>query len=407
MNAPKSVVIVGAGHAGFQLAASLRQAGYDGRVSLINDERHLPYQRPPLSKAYLKSGGGSDVVMFRPVQFFDDQKIKLVEEHAVGIDRSARRVAFRSGRAMDYDHLVLATGARNRPLDIANANAEGVNYLRSLDESEALRTKFDGTKRIVVVGAGFVGLEFAATARAKGIEVDVLELAQRIMSRVVTVPISDYFHMRHVAAGSRIHLGAQAVGIDVAGGYVRGVHLSGGRRLDADLVVVGIGVIPNIELAVNAGLTCNQGIVVNEYLATGDPDISAIGDCALFSGPRYPVPVRLESVQNATDQARCLAARLTGEPYSFDKVPWFWSDQGADKLQIVGCVEGCDKLVTRGDIAQGSFSIFGYRDGKLAGIESVNRAADHMVGRRILAVNGSIEPELVADPKVDLKRHAA
>jgi 3-phenylpropionate/trans-cinnamate dioxygenase ferredoxin reductase subunit len=407
MTTPKSVVIVGAGHAGFQLAVSLRQAGYDGRISLVNDEHHLPYQRPPLSKAYLKGGGGSDVVMFRPAHFFGDQRIDLVEEHAIGIDRSARRVAFRSGRVLDYDHLVLATGARNRSLAMPNANAEGVRYLRSLDESEVIRTQLGAAKRVVVVGAGFVGLEFASTARTKGLEIDVLELAPRIMARVVTAPVSDYFHARHTAAGSRIHLRAQAVAIEVTGGGVSGVRLGDCRRLDADLVVVGIGVIPNAELAANSGLLCSEGIVVNEYLATSDSNISAIGDCALFSGPRYPTPVRLESVQNATDQARCLAARLTGQLHSFDKVPWFWSDQGSDKLQIVGYVDQYDDMVIRGDIAQGSFSVFCYRAGRLIGIESVNRAADHMIGRRILAANGSIEPNIAADLKVDLKMIAA
>jgi len=397
------VLIVGAGHAGFQLAASLRQHGFGERICLINDEAHLPYQRPPLSKAYLKGEGRPDSLMFRPDKFYRDQNIELMGDRVVSIDRGARRLLLASGSSLDYGHLVLATGARNRLLDIPNANLEDVRYLRILDESEALRQRISSGQRVVVVGAGFIGLEFAATARAKGLEVDVVELGPRVMARAVTAEISAFFQDRHTASGIRIHFGVQATGIEGDGGKVTGVSLSDGRHVPADLVVVGVGVLPNVELAAEAGLPVASGVIVNEQLLTSDPDISAIGDCALFASPRFGAPLRLESVQNASDHARCVAARLTGDARTYDGLPWFWSDQGPDKLQIAGLTTGYDRVVVRGDAGQGSFSAFCYKSGQLVGIESVNRASDHVFGRKILGLNRSIEPDRAADLSFDLK----
>jgi 3-phenylpropionate/trans-cinnamate dioxygenase ferredoxin reductase subunit len=398
-----TVLIVGAGHAGFQLGVSLRQLGCSDRICLINDEAHLPYQRPPLSKAYLKGEGRPDSLMFRPEKFYRDQNIELIADRASFIDRAAHRLLLESGAFLDYGHLVLATGARNRLLDIPNANLADVRYLRTLDESEALRQRIASVRRVVVIGAGFIGLEFAATARIKGLEVDVIELGARVMARAVTAEISDYFQERHTAAGIRIHLGVQATSIEGDGVNVSGVSLSDGSHVPADLVVVGVGVLPNVERAAEAGLPVAAGIIVNEQLLTSDPDISAIGDCALFESPRFGGSLRLESVQNATDQARCVAARLTGDAKTYDGLPWFWSDQGDDKLQIAGLTTGYDRVVLRGDRAQRSFSAFCYKSGQLVGIESINRAADHVFGRKILGMSRSIEPEQAADMSFDLK----
>ena len=398
-----TVLIVGAGHAGFQLAASLRQHGYKGRICLINDEAHLPYQRPPLSKAYLKGEGRPDSLMFRPDKFYRDQNVELIGDHAVSIDRAAHRLLLGSGSALDYGHLVLATGARNLLLDVPNANLPDVRYLRILDESEALRQRIASRQRVVVIGAGFIGLEFAATARIKGLEVDVVELGSRVMARAVTAEISEYFQARHSAAGIRIHLGVQATSIESDGTNVTGVSLSDGRHVPADLVVVGVGVLPNVELAAEAGLSVASGIIVDEHLLTSDPDISAIGDCALFASPRFGGSLRLESVQNATDHARCVAARLTGDDKPYDGQPWFWSDQGDDKLQIAGLTTGYDRVVVRGDAVQKAFSAFCYKSGQLVGIESVNRSGDHMFGRRLLGMNRSIQPAQAADLSFDLK----
>jgi 3-phenylpropionate/trans-cinnamate dioxygenase ferredoxin reductase component len=397
------VIIVGAGHAGFQLAASLRQDGFAERIALINDEGHLPYQRPPLSKAYLKGTGGPETLMFRPEKFYHDQNIDLITDRAASIDRVARKLRLHSGASLDYGHLVLATGARNRLLDIPNASLEAVRYLRTLDESEALRHLLKPGLRVVVIGAGFIGLEFAATARAKDLEVDVVELAARVMARAVTAEISDYFQSRHTTTGMRIHLGVQVTSIEADGARLTGVSLSDGRHIPADLVVVGVGVLPNVELAAEADLPVASGIIVDEHLLTSDPNISAIGDCALYKSERFGGSLRLESVQNATDHARCVAARLTGHPKAYDGLPWFWSDQGPDKLQMAGLTTGYDRVVVRGDREQGQFSAFCYRDGHLVGIESVNRAGDHMFGRRLLGAGGSITPEQAADLSFDLK----
>ncbi|GLR86618.1 NAD(P)/FAD-dependent oxidoreductase [Bradyrhizobium iriomotense] len=398
-----SVIIVGAGHGGYQVAASLRQSGFAGRVCLINDEAHLPYQRPPLSKAYIKGSAGPESLMFRPEKFYADQKIELIAGRATSIDRAARKLHLASGDTLDYGHLVLATGARNRLLDLPNANLPDVKYLRILDESEALRKIIPSKTRVVVIGAGFIGLEFASTARIKGLEVDVLELAPRVMARAVTAEVSEYFQARHREAGIRIHLGVQATSIEAEGGKVTGVSLSDGRHLPADLVVVGVGVLPNIELAAEAGLAVASGIIVDEYLLTADPNITAVGDCALFASPRFGGSLRLESVQNATDHARCVAARLTGDKKVYDGQPWFWSDQGDDKLQIAGLTTGYDHVVLRGDPAKKAFSAFCYKGDKLLGIESINRAGDHMFGRRLLGMGRSLAPDKAADEGFDLK----
>src|SRR5258708_1845683 len=287
-----TVLIVGAGHAGFQLATSLRQHGYGERICLINDEAHLPYQRPPLSKAYLKGEGRPDSLMFRPDKFYRDQKVELIADRAVAIDRAARRLSLASGSFLDYGHLVLATGARNRLLDIPNANLEDVRYLRILDESEALRKQIASGQRVVVIGAGFIGLEFAATARIKGLEVDVVELGARVMARAVTAEISDYFQERHTAAGIRIHLGVQATSIEGDGTKVTGVSLSDGRHFPADLLVVGVGVLPNVALAAEAGRPVASGLIVDEQLLTSDPNGWAIGGCGLFPAPPFRGTVR-------------------------------------------------------------------------------------------------------------------
>jgi 3-phenylpropionate/trans-cinnamate dioxygenase ferredoxin reductase component len=398
-----SVVVAGAGHAGFQLAMSLRQNGFAERILLVNDEGHLPYQRPPLSKAYLKGTGGPETLSFRPEKFFHDQKIELVTDRGTAIDRAARKLKLASGASLDYGHLVLATGARNRLLDLPNANLADVRYLRTLDESQVLRDRMTDHHHVVVIGAGFIGLEFAATARAKGLEVDVVELGPRVMGRAVTAEISEFSQARFAAAGVRIHLGVQVTSIESDGKKVTGVSLSDGRHIPADLIVVGVGVLPNVELAAEAGLAVASGIIVNDHLLTSDENITAIGDCALYASQRFGGSLRLESVQNATDHGRCVAARLTGKDEVYDGMPWFWSDQGPDKLQMVGLTTGYDRVVVRGNREQGQFSAFCYKGNRLLGIESVNRAGDHMFGRRLLGAGRSITPEQAADAGFDLK----
>ncbi len=397
-------IIVGAGQGGYQVAASLREAGYEEPVTIIGDEPVAPYQRPPLSKAYLLGEMTQDRLMLRPDSFYDTRGIDLLLGGRVTeIDRNASRIHFASGSSLSYDHLVLALGARNRLLPLEGADLDGVMYLRTLAESDAIHARFEAAKTIVVIGAGFIGLELAAVASKFGKEVHVVEALPRVMSRAVSPAISQFYADAHTAWGTAMHLNAHLQKIDGEGGRVTGVTLAGGRTIAADLVLVGIGIVPNVELAEAAGLKVDNGIVVDKHLATIDLAISAIGDCAAFPDPVTHRHIRLESVQNAVDQARCVATRITGNAKVYNAVPWFWSDQRDLKLQMVGLTNACDHTVIRGDVAARAFSVFCFRNGKLAGIESVNRAADHMFGRRLLAANESVTPEEAADLAFDLK----
>ena len=401
----QGVVIVGSGQGGFQLAASLREEGFGGPIAIVGEEPGLPYQRPPLSKAYLTGKTDAEGLLLRTASFYAERGIEiLAPEEAVSIDREARLVTLRSGRALPYGHLVLATGARNRPLPVPGADLENVLYLRSRQDADLIRARLDGATRVVVVGAGFIGLEFAAVAASLGREVTVLEALGRPMARALSLPMSDYFHRAHEKAGLRLRFGEVVTRVTGEGGRATGIETAQGQHVSADLVVVGIGIVPNVELAAEAGLAIENGIRIDEQLLTADPDISAIGDCASYPSPfAQGRRVRLESVQNAVDQARCVAARLCGRPAAYASVPWFWSDQGAMKLQMAGLTEGHDVVALRGDPQCGAFSVFCFAGGRLLGVESVNRAADHMIARRLLAKGANVTPEEVADPAVDLK----
>jgi 3-phenylpropionate/trans-cinnamate dioxygenase ferredoxin reductase component len=410
---PGTVLVLGTGQAGFQVAASLREEGFDGRVVLVGDEPGLPYQRPPLSKAYLTGKADANAVRLRPDKFFVEHRLELrAGERAARIDRAGRRVALASGEAIPYDHLVLALGARNRALPVPGAGLDGVAQLRTLGDAEALRGRLDAARQAVVVGAGFIGLEFAAVAAARGVAVTVVEAADRPMARSLSPAMSAFFRGAHERQDVRFVFGATVVRVlgGEGGGLATGVETADGRRFPADLVLVGIGVVPNAELAAEAGLAVADGIVVDEHLATDDPAISAIGDCA-----RHPCrfaaagtgPTRIESVQNAVDQARCVAARIAGRPAPYGAVPWFWSDQGALKLQIAGLATPHERAVVRGDPAGGAFSVFCFREGRLVGVESVNRPLDHVLARKLLANGIGLAPEQAADPRFDLKAHAS
>ena len=401
------VAIIGAGQAGFQAAASLRDTGYAGRVVLIGDEPVLPYQRPPLSKSYLAGRSGVDDLWLRPTEFYAKQQIDLVYGDPVtAIDRRQRRLHLASGIEFSWDHLVLATGAACRPLAVPGAELDGVLTLRTLADADGLRQRLNETSEVVVVGAGFIGLEFAAVALARGSAVHIVEVTRRPMGRVVSEAVSRFFTEAHIGWGAEVALGTGVTRILGAGGRVTGVETTDGRHIPADLVLICIGVIPNARLASDAGLAVEDGVVVDEYLVTSDPAISAIGDCANFPTPFAPVRVRLESVQNAIDQGRCVADRLAGRPVPYQKVPWFWSDQGNLKLQIAGITIGHDTSVLRGDPADRNFSVFCFRGGRLIGVESVNRTADHVIARRLLAGDPALSPEQAADESYDLRAHA-
>ena len=404
----ESIVIVGAGHAGVQLAASLREEGFDGPVALLSAEPHLPYQRPPLSKAFLKGAMELDGLPLRAAKFYEDHRIDLVlGETATRIDRAARRVALASGGTLDYGHLVLATGARQRPLEVPGVGLDGVLVLRDLADARLLRERLVAAERIAVIGAGFIGLEIAATAASLGREVTVVEVSPRPLGRALSPATSAFFLDAHQAFGARFRLGVGVVSLRGSDGAVDSVELTDGTIIPADLAILGIGVLPEDRLARAAGLVCDNGVVVTDHLETGDPSISAIGDCAIFPSAALGFPVRLESVQNAVDQARCLARRLVGKPEPYAALPWFWSDQGDLKLQIVGLSHGCDEWVLRGDPATRAFAMFGFRAGALAAVETVNRSGDHMAARRILGGGLTISPSEAASPDFDLRKFVA
>jgi len=402
------VVIAGAGQGGFQVAASLRKAGYEGPVTLVGQEPGLPYQRPPLSKEWLAGGDGPERVHLRPEGFYAKQGIELVcGERVERVDRAARRAALASGRTLPYEHLVLALGSRARELSVPGAELDGVFTLRTVADAGELRERLGGAGDVVVVGGGFIGLEFAAAARRRGATVTVVEALERTMARVVSPEISRFYAARHEAEGAAVLLGTGVQALEGSGGRVRAVVLADGRRLPADLVVAGIGIVPNTDLAAEAGLVVDDGIVVDEHLRTSDPAIWAVGDCARYPSVHAGARVRLESVQNAIDHARCAAVGIAGAPEPYASLPWFWSDQHGAKLQIAGLTAAPEQAVLRGDVEAGSFSTFCFVGGRLAGVESVNRPADHMAARRLLGGGGTLTPEQAGDPAFDLKAHAA
>lgn len=402
MRSPSSVLIVGGGQAGLQAAGSLRDGGFAGDVTILGGEVHYPYQRPPLSKAGLQSDTFPAPTV-RPPKYFNDRSIRVIlGEHALRLDRARHSVSTSSGREFGADHIVLATGASNRRLLIPGERLRGVFYLRTVDEADALRAALRDAKRLVVIGAGFIGLEVAAVACKRGIATTIVDIDKRPMSRAVSPQMSEYFMGLHTEAGAEIMLSRSVEAIEGRDGVVQSVRLNSGEQIRADVVLIGVGATPNVDLATDALLQVNNGIVTDEYLTTSDQSISAIGDCASLPAA-HGERIRLESVQNATDQARAVAAKLLGRGQPYSATPWFWSDQGETKLQIVGLVSGCDEMLVSGDPSEHSFSVFCFRGGKLSGIESINRPADHMAGRRLLKLSSAIPIESVVGAKFDMK----
>jgi 3-phenylpropionate/trans-cinnamate dioxygenase ferredoxin reductase component len=379
------VVVVGTGQAAQQAATSLRGEGFAGAITLIGDEPGLPYQRPPLSKAYMKEGH-PERLLLKPAAFYERSAITVLDRTRVtAIDRAAREVATSDGGRHPYDHLILATGARNFRPPIMGVEHGEVVELRTLADADAIRARLPEARRAVVIGGGFIGLEFAAVARSAGLEVTVIEALDRLMARVVSPPISQRFLDAHRAAGIRVLFEALAVAIEPGReGRPTGVSLAAGDHVEGDLVLIATGVLPNAELAADAGLAVENGVVVDETLLTEDPAISAIGDCAAFPGPDGR-RVRLESVQAATDHARHVARRLAkGERAPYAAVPWFWSDQGDLKLQIAGLPGGADERIALPE-AEAADTVLSFRGGRLVAAETVNVPGTHMAARKLLA----------------------
>lgn len=401
------MVIVGAGQAGFQVAASLRASAYAGPIRLLGDEPDHPYQRPPLSKGLLLGKTTADRLLFRQPAYYQAQGIALELGTAVtAIDREAGSVAT-AGGSIPYDHLVLATGTRVRPLRVPGAELAGVRYLRTLGDAIALGPAIAASRRVAVIGGGFIGLEVAAAVRLLGRPVTVIEAADRLMGRVVAPVVTAFFAALHRERGVTLALDAQVTALAGEGAKVTGVLLADGRTVPADLVVIGIGVLPNVELAEAAGLACADGILVDAQGRTADPRIFAAGECAAHPNRFAGGTARLESVQHAVDHAKTVAGALMGGAASYDEVPWFWSDQYEVKLQMAGISRGHDRAVLRGDPAAGRFSVCYFKDGRLLALDSVNRPGEHLIARKLLGSAGNTLTEAhAADEAFDLRSAA-
>ncbi len=397
-----AIVIVGGGQAAGQAAASLRQDGYEGEVTVLAEEPHIPYQRPPLSKQYLAGEYGLPRVHLRPQKFYDDRAVTVrTGARAVGIDRQSRTVACADGTSVAYDKLLLATGARVRRLEAPGADLAGIHYLRTIADADALGAELAPGKRIAIIGGGYIGLEVAAVAIEKGLEVTVLEMEERILQRVATAEMSAFYHDLHSAKGVAIRTGMRAESFRGEAGRLTGVACAGGETVAADVAVVGIGIAPNVELAEAAGLDCGDGIVVDERTRTSDPHIHAVGDCCNHPNPILGRRLRLESVPNAMEQARVAAANMAGGDKTYAAVPWFWSDQYDLKLQMVGFAADGDRQVQRGDAGAQRFAVFHLRDDTVVAADAVNSPREFMAARQL--VGKRVDATRLADPGVDLR----
>ena len=404
------VLIVGGGQAAVHLASALRDLGWQAAVTIVSEESYAPYQRPPLSKAFLSGNAQPTTLAFRSAEHYERDRITVLTGHRVTEVRAAApgqpgMAITENGERLEFGHLALATGARPRRLDVPGADLGGICYLRDAGHALELRERLAAAERVLVVGGGFIGLEAAATATAKGKTVTVVEAADRLIGRVVAPVISDFYAAAHRRRGVRVLLGTAVSRFDGRGGAVTGAHLSDGGFVPAELVIVGIGAEPRTELAERLGLACAGGIVVDAFARTSDAAIVAAGDCAVTPHPAAADGslVRFESFGHAIDHAKVAAATLAGTPARYDTVPWFWSDQGTLKLQIAGLSGGFDQTVLRGDPDQDRFSVLYYRDGRLLAVHAVNLPRDYLAVRRALAAGQEIPPETAIDADQPLR----
>ncbi|GKQ55565.1 NAD(P)/FAD-dependent oxidoreductase [Bradyrhizobium sp. Ce-3] len=398
------VVVIGASYAGIQAAFAARAAGYAERVTVIADERALPYQRPPLSKDFLLDEIGAQGLLMHDEAVFADNRVELMLGHrVVAVDRNARGVVLAGGTMLGFDRLVIATGSRARRIAVRGAELDGVCYLRSIADAVDLKARLGHASEIVIIGGGFIGLEVASSAARLGKRVTVIEASSRLLERAVSPVVSRVLLERHAEASVAMKFGTAVSAVIGEDGRVAAVELAGGIRLGADLVVVGIGGIANDELAVAAGLECANGIVVDELGRTAHPGIYAAGDCANHYSRFAEGWIRLESVQHAQDQGRTVGLAIADSHEPYDSVPRFWSDQHDLKLQSVGLAARSDRFVIRGAIEAGRFSVFNYRQDRLVAVDSINNPADQMVARRLIAAGISPTPEQAGDTCCDLK----
>ncbi|ERP87862.1 FAD-dependent pyridine nucleotide-disulfide oxidoreductase [Labrenzia sp. C1B10] len=380
----EDIVIIGAGQAGAQVAQSLRQGGFEGPLRLIGEEPHPPYQRPPLSKKFLAGEIGAEGLWLRPPAFFTTNNIDHIPNtRVVAIDRGAKRLTLANGDTLPYGKLVLATGTNARLLTLEGADKKGVVTLRSIADVNVIRDILQKSSNVAIIGAGYIGLEVAAVAKSLGKSVTVIEAQDRPMKRVVSQAVSDYFSCLHKARGIELRLNTGIEAIE-GGDSVTGVRLSTGETVPAELVLVAVGAEPNDHLAAEAGLEVDNGILVDGCGQTSDPDIFAAGDCTRFYSNRYQRSVRMESVQNAIDQAKAVAQALLGQEVDYDPLPWFWSDQYDIKLQIAGLSEGYDDTKVVGSTQDNKFYVAYLHDGRLIAVDSINSPRSHMMARRVI-----------------------
>jgi 3-phenylpropionate/trans-cinnamate dioxygenase ferredoxin reductase component len=398
------IVIVGAGHAGGSAAAFLRQYGHQGEIVLVGDEPIAPYQRPPLSKAWLKGETDADGLMLRPESFYAENGMTLhLSKTVTAINRGARSVTLDDGQEIGYDALILATGARARPLPVPGHDLEGVLSLRTAADAENLKSHLGPGRRVAIIGGGYVGLEVAASARALGADAVVIERESRCLARVACEPLSSFFQDYHRQQGVTFELDAEVEALEGADGKVTGVRLKDGRLLPCDAAVVGIGAIANVELAKDAGLHCTNGVDVDAQARTADPHVYAIGDVTHRPLPLYDRMFRLESVPNALEQAKQAAAAICGTAQPKPEVPWFWSDQYDLKLQIAGLPFDADDIIIRGDAAKASFAIFHLKGDRLLAVEAVNAVPEFMMGRTFIGASRPVNREKLADVSISMK----
>ncbi len=398
-----TILIIGGGQAGAQAVDTLRREGFTGRLVLVSDEPYLPYQRPPLSKKFLSGELAADRLPFRHQSFYDEHRVELMLGiRAIRLDPAARRVALASGEEVIYDRLLLCLGAAARRLTCPGTDLPGVHYLRGIADVPTIQAGLKQGARAVIIGGGYIGLEAAATARRMGCAVTVLEMADRVMNRVVAANVSEYFAHEHRTQGVKIVCNTRVVRLE-GDTQVERVVCADDSTYDADLLIVGVGAVANMQLAADAGLACENGIVVDEYCRTSDPAIYAAGDCTYHPSLRFDMRVRLESVDNAFEQAKAAALNIIERPTVHDRVPWFWSDQFDNKLLIVGLSQGHDQQVTRGDPATRSFTVCYLKGGELLAVEAINHSRDYMAARKLIADRARPDVNKLADPLVALK----
>lgn len=397
------LLIAGGGQAATQAAQSARQTGFEGRISLVSAEGHLPYQRPPLSKKFLAGEIDSDRLHLKPEQFFRTREIDLLlGTRVASVDPQQRRCTLGNGESLNYSHLLLATGSEPRRLALPGANLAGVHYLRTVDDSEAIKLEFLEGKRLLIVGAGYIGLEVAAVAARAGLAVTVLEAKPNAMARSVCPEVAEFFADYHRSQGVdfRFETGLAAFSGD---SRVREAKTQAGERIPCDLVIVAVGIEPRVELAASAGLAVDNGIAVDPGCRTSAPSILAAGDCASFVHPWVARRIRLESVQNAIEQGKVAAATVCGREASFDEIPWFWSDQYDVKLQIAGLSTGYDATVMRGTISDARFSVFYLKDGRVIAVDAVNDPRSYIAARAHLKKKPRWPAAAIADTGCNLQ----